>query len=549
MNLYERLGQILTDERLLSNLIALHVLFGLILVGSMIARRILISGGDSLSNWTGLHWLDGISREATRRGRAILFWVTLLLLFTSVVGSVVYHLAGRDIRYDVTHWYENVTSDQMLRLGIAIGQLVLLGIGLNIAIRLVRVIRVHLELRVRRWLHSSAEDNDDDLLPREKLQKHEVTIRRWFMLLEKFALATLFLTAVWASGHILHVGDSVDTVVIFLIRMVAILMVARLLTLACRTLSHTLEAVGNRQLAESRFLRYWNRVTRLFPFGESCFEAAVYISAATLCVKVLHFISEVADYGPRLVTCIGIFFTTRVLIELVNVLLNEAFSLNDETKPVDQKGLTLVPLLQSVCQYTLYFGSGVIMLGMLGFDTKPILASAGILGLAIGLGAQSLVTDVVSGFFILFENQFLVGDIVQIGDAGGRVEAMSIRHTQIRDDNGKLIIVPNGQIKTVVNYSKGYVNAVVDIKVSTNTSLEEIIRDLTEAGRKLRQTRREVLADTVVKGLIDLSPGEMTIRAVTKVQPGAHHAMQNEFRRLLKEVFDGKNARPTAAAA
>src|SRR5207249_3958992 len=127
----------------------------------------------------------------------------------------------------------------------------------------------------------------------------------------------------------------------------------------------------------------------------------------------------------------------------------------DDERSQDQKGQTLVPLLQSICQYTLYFGSGVVMLGVLGLDTRPILAGAGILGLGVGLGAQSLVTDVVSGFFILFENQYLVGDFVEIGEAAGVVEAVGIRVTQVRDSHGKLHIIPNGQIKAVVNFSKG----------------------------------------------------------------------------------------------
>src|SRR5262249_36363405 len=155
-----------------------------------------------------------------------------------------------------------------------------------------------------------------------------------------------------------------------------------------------------------------------------------------------------------------IFFGTRVVIELLFVLINEAFGMYDEERSAEnQKGQTLVPLLQSVCQYALYFGSAVIMLGVLHIETGPILAGAGILGLAAGLGAQSLITDVVSGFFILFENQYLVGDYVKIGDSAGRVEAVGIRNTQVRDDQGRLHIIPNGQIKGVINYSKGYVNA------------------------------------------------------------------------------------------
>ena len=138
---------------------------------------------------------------------------------------------------------------------------------------------------------------------------------------------------------------------------------------------------------------------------------------------------------------------------------------------------------------------------------------------------------------------------MQIGDAQGKVEAVSIRHTQVRDEQGKLYIIPNGQIKSVVNYSKGFVNAVVDIKMPTTTPVDQVMEDMAEAGRRLRKTRREVLAETAVKGLVDLSPGDMTIRAVTRVQPGTHQTMQNEYRRLLKEVFDQRLAKPAAWAA
>ena len=197
-----------------------------------------------------------------------------------------------------------------------------------------------------------------------------------------------------------------------------------------------------------------------------------------------------------------------------------------------------MPLLGSLSQYVIYFGSVLMMLRVFEIDTTPILAGAGVVGLAVGLGAQNFVADVVAGFFILFENQFLVGDIVQVGDAVGRVEAINIRHTQIRDEGGKLYIIPNGQIKTVINFSKGYVNAVVDIKVPTTTNLDQVMRDMAEAGRRLRERRREVMGETVIKGLVDLTPTEMVIRAVTKAQPGTHLTMQQEYRKILKEVFD-----------
>ena len=171
-------------------------------------------------------------------------------------------------------------------------------------------------------------------------------------------------------------------------------------------------------------------------------------------------------------------------------------------------------------------------------NIQPILAGAGILGLAVGLGAQSLVSDVVSGFFILFESHYLVGDYVQIGDASGLVEEVGIRNTKIRDAQGKLFIIPNGQVKSVISYSKGFINAVVDVKIPAGSDLEGVFRAMTEAGRRLKLMHREVLAETEVQGLVDLGNSDMTVRAITKVQPGRHVRMQNEYRRILKMVFD-----------
>ena len=102
----------------------------------------------------------------------------------------------------------------------------------------------------------------------------------------------------------------------------------------------------------------------------------------------------------------------------------------------------------------------------------------------------------------------------------GRVEAINIRHTQIRDESGKLVIIPNGQIKTVVNFSKGYVNAVVDIKVPTSSNLDQVMRDMAEAGRRLRRTPPRGDGRHRHQGPVDLTPSDMAIRAVTKVQPG-----------------------------
>jgi small-conductance mechanosensitive channel len=526
MGIFSELAKIVGNDRLLFNIVAVVSVLGVTLVAWLLLRFVSGRGLAHLAQVSGWKWLNGVNR----RLRSALFWLAMSIMVLTVLGSVGYHLAGRHVRHDLRHWYAQLTWQELLAVGVAGGELVLLAAVLWLAIRQMRRVLPAAERRIAVWLGNHKEES----------------LRRCFLALERYAAIMLGLAAFWCAGKVVglsHLAGEIDDVVF---RILVTLSLAHVLTLSCKTLTRALSAWGERHLAQTRYHRYWEQLTRLFPLGERCFELAVYVSAASLCLQELTFIAVVASYGSRVVVCIGIFFGTRVIIELSQVLLNDAFGMYEEDRAVNQKGETLVPLLHSVCQYVFYFGSGVTMLGVLGIPTSPILAGAGILGLAGGLGAQSLVTDVVSGFFILFETQYLVGDYIKVGEAGGRVEAVSIRCTHIRDDQGRVHIIPNGQIKAVINYSKDYVVAEVDMVVPSETNLDEIFAAMTEAGRRLKQTRKEVLGDTVIKGLVDLTPSNMTVRAITRVQPGTHALMQSEYRRHLKQVLDEQKAKQMA---
>jgi small conductance mechanosensitive channel len=534
MEILSRVRNLLADDRFDANLVGIYGLIVLVVIIALILRRLLTSGSNRLARWTGGHWLHAVGAEATRHARRLLFWLTVAAVFGAAATGLVYHLAGRDIRTDLAAFWAKMTLQDLVAWGLDAGALAALLFACRFGVWLIRRHRPTLQSQVTAWVGRAGA---------------ETVVQRWFVLLELYAVAGIYLVAVWAAGQVVGWGRLADKAIGFVLSVLTILVVARLLTLACGILSRLISELGDRHFGHGNFRLYWERITRLFPFGERCFETAVYVSAAWMCLQEVYRFTPEHEYGPRIVRCIGILFTSRVLIELLQVLLNQAFGLYDQNRHIDQKGQTLVPLLQSICQYVIYFGAGVVMLDALQIPTAPILAGAGIVGLGVGLGAQSLVTDVVSGFFILFENQYLVGDFVQIGDATGTVEAVGIRLTQIRDGNGRLFIIPNGQIKGVINYSKGYVNAVVDIKVPSGSDLEGVFRSMTEAGRRLRQLRHEVVADTEIHGLVDLTTSDMTIRAVTRVQPGTHVAMQNQYRRILKQVLDQDRAANQQALA
>jgi small-conductance mechanosensitive channel len=545
-------ADMLADGRFHANLIAFYGVIVVLVLLALLVRRLL--SRDMPTHWTGLAWLDSLGEEATLHACKLLWWASVgIVVLLSLIG-LGYHFAGRDVRHDLNIMADRLAPDTLLHFSLQLAECAGLFVAAMMVTWLLRRVRPllqgHVEGMADRGLRIA---DSESRKPKAEIEESAIrnpqsAIDHWFVLVERFAVAAVRLGALWQACRVLGLGDLADVTLGVILHVGTILVVARLMILAARVLNCVGVALGDQHLGLGPVRHYWERLHNLIPLGERCFEWSVYIAAGALCLRQITMFESVAAYGPLVVHCIGIFFATRVIIEMVQVSLNEAFGLYADGGSVDAKGRTLVPLLHSLCQYVLYFGAGVMMLGHLGMNIQPILAGAGILGLAVGLGAQSLVSDVVSGFFILFECHYLVGDYVQIGDACGVVEEVGIRNTKIRDAAGKLFIIPNGQVKSVVSYSKGFINAVVDVKVPSGSDLEGVIRAMTEAGRRLKLMHREVLAETVVHGVVDLGNSDMTVRGVTKVQPGRHAHMQNEYRRILKMVFDEDRLQLSRAA-
>lgn len=461
-----------------------------------------------------------------------LWWLFVGASCSTLLFGIGYHACGGDVGHDIHEAYRQITPRHLWQMGQVVVLLIVQGLVAWTLFRSIRMLRpIAEEWMIKRLRRAVREPESESTL-----------VPQGMVLVERYAIAATVLLSLLSAGWILNIGEFTNPTLGFALRVSSILVVARLLTLGFQTFAKPLSNYGDRRFKQGRFTHYWDRLGRLLPLGQRCFEMAVYISAAVLSVRELQFIDFIAIYGEKVVKCIGIFFGTRVVIELLQVMLNELFGIYREDGRTSQQARTLVPLLHSVCQYSAYAGGAIWMLQVMGFPTAPILAGAGIIGLAVGLGAQSLVTDVVSGLFILFENQFLVGDYVEIGGASGIVEAIAVRHTQIRDDHGRLHIIPNGQIKQVVNLSKGFILAIVDIEVPAGADLELYLRTMAEAGRTLRKARPEVLAETVIQGLVGLTLANTTVRAITKVTPGAHLQIENEYRKILRGLLDGLRA-------
>lgn len=200
---------------------------------------------------------------------------------------------------------------------------------------------------------------------------------------------------------------------------------------------------------------------------------------------------------------------------------------------------TLSGLAKSMLKYTIYFVGGVIVLDELGVPTTSILAGAGVLGLAVGFGAQNLVRDVLSGFFILFEDQFAVGDYVKIAGAEGTVQEIGLRVTRVQIWTGEIHIIPNGLIDHVVNYSRSGMGVVIEVAVALEVDLDQAIDIINNVCHEMAEEKsEEVVDEPQVLGVTGLDSSGATIMVFGTVAPMKQWAYGRELRKRIKGAFD-----------
>jgi moderate conductance mechanosensitive channel len=185
----------------------------------------------------------------------------------------------------------------------------------------------------------------------------------------------------------------------------------------------------------------------------------------------------------------------------------------------------------------------LMILEEVGVDIRPLLASLGIVGLALGLGAQTLFRDVISGIFILAENHYQVGDVIEIGNKTGTVERMSLRVTRVRDMHGIVHIIPNGEIRTVANRTREWSRAILDIGVTYEDDIELAMRTLEQIGAGLIEDEDAgpmLLESPVVLGVEALEDWQVRLRIMVKTLPNQHFPVQRILRRRIQRVFAEK---------
>lgn len=238
---------------------------------------------------------------------------------------------------------------------------------------------------------------------------------------------------------------------------------------------------------------------------------------------------------------VGAFIAFRILRFLIRKS-EQKFARRDKLDiEARKRAETLSRILENTLRVVVSIAALLMILEEIGIDIGPLLAGAGIIGLAVGFGAQSLVKDVLSGFFILMENQMNVGDVVRVAGEAGLVEAIKLRTTILRDLEGKVHVVPNGEISVLTNFTKEWSRALLDIGVAYKEDVDHVIGVLREVAEEMRgngEFGSMILEPLEVLGLDSFGDSSVNIKVMFKTKPLKQWAVAREFRRRVKKTFD-----------
>ena len=251
---------------------------------------------------------------------------------------------------------------------------------------------------------------------------------------------------------------------------------------------------------------------------------------------------QLGQVGLKIAAILVVAIIANRLVRAVSRRIIKSVDDGDPTTmtAAEQRGHTLAQLLNSVGGASILVAAGLSILNLF-VPIAPLLAGVGVAGLAISFGAQSLVKDIISGFFILMENQFAVGDVITVDGVSGLVERMTLRVVMLRDLNGVLHIVPNGSITRVSNRTRGWARSVVDVGVAYRENIERVLGVLREIASEMFADGRwklDLTEEPAVLGVESLGDSAVILRVLATTRPGRQWEVSRELRRRIKNRFD-----------
>jgi moderate conductance mechanosensitive channel len=247
-----------------------------------------------------------------------------------------------------------------------------------------------------------------------------------------------------------------------------------------------------------------------------------------------------AAIGEGTIKILIIIIVSAFVIRIVKAAIHKSFAIRGKIplRVSERREATLVKLLDNVVTYIIGFIALMMILSEIGIDVKAMLAGAGILGLAVGFGAQNLVKDVISGFFIIFEDQFSVGDHIKVDMFEGTVDSIGLRTTKIKSWTGELHILPNGTITQVTNSSLNNSMAVVDVGIAYEEDIDKAEMVIREILEKIAGQYEDLIKAPELQGVQSFGPSEIVMRIVAETKPMKHFYIAREIRKEIKLGLD-----------
>ncbi|WP_271398285.1 mechanosensitive ion channel family protein [Salinicoccus roseus] len=271
----------------------------------------------------------------------------------------------------------------------------------------------------------------------------------------------------------------------------------------------------------------------------------------------IMFIGEITDnlkdpelwmgVASKLIQALILIIAAMILVRIVNRMIDNFFKVKSKSrlKGSSKRNQTLINVLQNAATVFIWFVAIMMVLETFSLPVRTLLAGAGVVGLAIGFGAQSLVKDMITGFFIILENQFDKGDFVRVNTSGttvaeGEVLSLGLRASKIQGWEGELFIIPNGTINEVVNFSRYNAISMLDMNVSVEEDLDSVENILEQFFEAHWQEEEMLISKPEILGLQGIENGEAIIRIMLETQPMEHFGVTRRMRKAIKNHLEGK---------
>ncbi len=460
-------------------------------------------------------------------------WITLFTLFTSTILVLVV--------YNTYQTYQGINLQQhTLNYLAQIPQ----GFWSDLFVAFIKVfLLIILTYYLSQFIGRQLDKLKHKSISYQQLERNNASVTAVFNRLNQIQIVSLWLLLAYFAMRITPLPGEFSAVSLLVLRVYLIISVALLIVNSVAIIVDSLDELSQKYAKSNNLMVFYEELHRLIPLLRRTLEYIVYATAATLVLHQIDFVASLAEYGPGIIQGIGFIFIGRVIVEVINLLIDKTFLHEKLSLDERQKNLTIFPIIKSVLAALVYFTVLVLILRGIGFDPLPLLAGAGIASMVFGLGAQSLINDILTGFFIIFEGQIKVGDFVEIDGAKGNIERLSVRTSSIRSPDGQLHTIRNGKIDKVVNFSKLYVNTLIDVGVDPDSNLQQITTVIAKLGKELQAADDTILAPTEVLGIEHISGPEIIVRTMTRLAPGKQLVTSRKIRHHIIQRFKQENIR------